>query len=109
MATTLKIKKGDTVQMLTGKDRGKQGRVLDARPRDGKVIVENLNVAKKHQRPNPQAGQAGGIVEMERPLDPSNVMVFNATTGKGERVGYRKLQDGRKVRFFRSNGEVLDR
>ena len=103
-----RIKQGDEVIVIAGKDKGRRGNVTRVLP-DGKVIVENLNVAKKHQRPNPQAGQAGGIVEMERPLDPSNVMVFNATTGKGERVGYRKLQDGRKVRFFRSNGEVLDR
>jgi len=103
-----RIRQGDEVIVIAGKDKGRRGNVTRVLP-DGKVIVENLNVAKKHQRPNPQAGQAGGIVEMERPLDPSNVMVFNATTGKGERVGYRKLQDGRKVRFFRSNGEVLDR
>jgi large subunit ribosomal protein L24 len=103
-----RIRQGDEVIVIAGKDKGRRGNVTRVLP-DGKVIVENLNVAKKHQRPNPQRGQAGGIVEMERPLDPSNVMIFNATTAKGDRVGYRKLQDGRKVRFFRSNGEVLDR
>jgi large subunit ribosomal protein L24 len=103
-----RIRQGDEVIVIAGKDKGRRGNVTRVLP-DGKVIVESLNVAKKHQRPNPQAGQAGGIVEIERPLDPSNVMIFNATTGKGDRVGYRKLQDGRKVRFFRSNGEVLDR
>jgi large subunit ribosomal protein L24 len=103
-----RIRQGDEVIVVTGKDKGRRGNVTRVLP-DGKVIVENLNVAKKHQRPNPQAGQPGGIVEMERPLDPSNVMIFNATTGKGDRVGYRKLEDGRKVRYFKSNGEVLDR
>jgi large subunit ribosomal protein L24 len=103
-----RIRQGDEVIVVAGKDKGRRGNVTRVLP-DGKVIVENLNVAKKHQRPNPQAGQPGGIVEKERPLDPSNVMIFNATTGKGDRVGYRKLEDGRKVRYFRSNGEVLDR
>jgi large subunit ribosomal protein L24 len=103
-----RIRQGDEVIVITGKDKGRRGNVTRVLP-DGKVIVENLNVAKKHQRANPQANQPGGIIEKERPLDPSNVMIFNATTGKGDRVGYRKLEDGRKVRYFKSNGEVLDR
>jgi large subunit ribosomal protein L24 len=103
-----RIRQGDEVIVVTGKDKGRRGNVTRVLP-DGKVIVESLNVAKKHQRPNPQAGQPGGIVEKEQPLDPSNVMIFNATTGKGDRVGYRKLENGRKVRYFKSNGEVLDR
>jgi large subunit ribosomal protein L24 len=103
-----RIKQGDEVVVITGKDKGRRGNVLKVFP-DGKLVVENVNVARKHQRPNPQQGVAGGIVEKERPLDPSNVMLFNATTGKGDRVGIRKLQDGRKVRFFKSNGEVVDR
>ena len=102
-----RIKKGDEVIVITGKDKGRRGPVLriDA---DGSVVVENLNVAHKHQRPNPNAGVAGGIVDREQPLDPSNVMLFNPTTQKGDRVGFRRLADGRKVRFFRSNGEVVD-
>jgi large subunit ribosomal protein L24 len=103
-----RIKQGDEVIVIAGKDKGRRGNVTRVLP-DGKVIVESLNVAKKHQRPNPQAGQPGGIVEKERPLDPSNVMIYNATTEKGDRVGYKTLEDGRKVRFFKSNGEVLDR
>jgi large subunit ribosomal protein L24 len=74
----------------------------------GRIVVENLNVAKKHQRPNPQKGVAGGIVEQEKSLDASNVMLFNPTTDKADRIGFRKLSDGRKVRFFKGNGEVLD-
>ena len=103
-----RIRQGDEVIVIAGKDKGRRGNVTRVLP-DGKVLVESLNVAKKHQRPNPQAGQAGGIIEKEQPLEPSKVMIFNATTGKGDRVGYRRLEDGRKVRYFRSNDEVLDR
>jgi large subunit ribosomal protein L24 len=101
-----RIKKGDEVIVIAGKDKGRRGAVLriDA---DG-VVVENLNVAHKHQRPNPNAGVPGGIVDREQALDPSNVMLFNPTTQKGDRVGFRRLADGRKVRFFKSNGEVVD-
>ena len=101
-----RIKKGDQVIVVAGKDKGRRGTVL--RIESGRVVVENLNVAKKHQRPNPQKGVAGGIVEQEKSLDASNVMLFNPTTQKADRVGFRKLQDGRKVRFFKGNGEVLD-
>jgi large subunit ribosomal protein L24 len=103
-----RIRQGDEVIVIAGKDKGRRGNVTRVLP-DGKVIVESLNVAKKHTRPNPQANKPGGIVEQERPLDPSNVMIYNATTEKGDRVGYKRLEDGRKVRFFKSNGEVLDR
>jgi large subunit ribosomal protein L24 len=75
---------------------------------DDRVLVENINVARKHQRPNPQAGVPGGIIEKELPLNISNVMVFNPATEKGDRIGFRRLEDGRKVRFFKSNGEVVD-
>ncbi|HZL94224.1 MAG TPA: 50S ribosomal protein L24 [Vicinamibacterales bacterium] len=102
-----RIKKGDEVVVIAGKDKGRRGAVLRVEV-DGGVVVENLNVARKHQRPNPNAGVAGGIVEQERPLHPSNVMLWNATAEKGDRVGFRRLSDGRKVRFFKSNGEVLD-
>lgn len=102
-----KIKKGDDVIVITGKDKGKRGTVL--RVVDGKrVLVEAVNMAKKHQRPNPNAGVPGGIIEKEMPMDLSNVMIFNPATGKGDRVGFKVLEDGRKVRFFKSNGEVVD-
>ena len=102
-----KIRQGDDVIVIAGKDRGRRGTVLRVYP-DARVVVENVNVAKRHQRPNPNAGVAGGIVEKEMPIDVSNVMIFNPTTSKGDRVGVRSLEDGRKVRYFKSNGEVLD-
>ena len=102
-----RIKKGDQVIVVAGKDKGRRGNVLRVES-TGRVVVENLNVAKKHQRPNPQKGVAGGIVEQEKSLDSSNVMLFNPTTEKADRVGFRQLSDGRKVRFFKGNGEVLD-
>jgi large subunit ribosomal protein L24 len=102
-----RIKKGDEVVVIAGKDKGRRGSVLRV-DSDGSITVENVNVARKHQRPNPQAGVAGGIVEQEKPLHPSNVMLWNPTAQKGDRVGFRLLADGRKVRFFKSNGEVLE-
>ena len=102
-----RIKKGDQVIVIAGKDKGRRGTVLRVED-GGRVVVENLNVAKKHQRPNPQKGVAGGIVEQEKSIDASNVMLFNPTTQKSDRVGFRRLTDGRKVRFFKGNGEVLD-
>ena len=101
-----RIKKGDQVIVVAGKDKGRRGTVL--RLEEGRVVVESLNIAKKHQRPNPQKNVAGGIVEQEKSLDASNVMLFNPATQKADRVGFRKLSDGRKVRFFKGNGEVLD-
>jgi large subunit ribosomal protein L24 len=105
-----RLKKGDEVIVIAGKDKGRRGNVVRVFT-DGKVLVENVNVSKKHQRPNPQANPPvpGGIVEKEVPLEGSNVMLFNPTTEKGDRVGVRKLADGRKVRYFKSNGEVVDR
>jgi large subunit ribosomal protein L24 len=102
-----RIKKGDEVVVIAGKDKGRRGSVLRV-DSDGSITIENVNVARKHQRPNPQAGVAGGIVEQEKPLHPSNVMLWNPTAQKGDRVGFRLLADGRKVRFFKSNGEVLE-
>jgi large subunit ribosomal protein L24 len=102
-----KIRKGDQVVVTTGKDKGKRGtvlRVLDT----GKVVVEGINRVKRHTRPNPIKGQTGGIVDKEMPIQASNVALFNPATGKGDRVGLRVLEDGRKVRFFKSNGEVAD-
>lgn len=102
-----KIKKGDQVVVLAGKDKGKQGVVLQVIG-DEKVIVENINMVKKHTKANPMKGEAGGILDKEMPLDISNVAVFNPVTGKGDRVGFKTLDDGRKVRVFKSNGEVVD-
>ena len=102
-----RIKKGDEVIVISGKDKGRRGTVVRVYP-DGRVLVENVNVAHKHQRPNPNAGVPGGIIEKEVPLDSAKVMLFNPATGKGDRVGYRLLADGRKVRYFKSNNEVLD-
>ena len=102
-----KIKQGDEVVVIAGKDKGRRGTVLHVYS-DDRVLVENVNVAKKHQKPNPNAGVPGGIIEKEMPMDISNVLVFNPGTDKGDRVGIRQLEDGRRVRYFKSNGEVLD-
>ena len=101
-----KIRKGDDVIITTGKDKGKRGAVL--RVLEGKVVVEGANKVKKHQKPNPMKGSAGGIVAMEMPIEVSNVALFNPATKKADRVGVKQLEDGRKVRFFKSNGEVID-
>jgi large subunit ribosomal protein L24 len=101
-----KIKKGDEVVVITGKDKGKRGTV--ARVLENQVVVENVNMIKKHQKPNPMAGVSGGIVEKEAPLHISNVAIYNRATGKADRVGFKVLEDGRKVRIFKSNQEVID-
>lgn len=102
-----RIQKGDEVTVIAGKEKGKRGTVVRVQPND-KVVVQNLNMVKKHQKANPNSGVAGGIIEKEMPLDISNVMLFNPATGKGDRVGFKTLEDGRKVRFFKSNDEVVD-
>ena len=102
-----KIRKGDEVVVIAGKDKGRRGAVLKVLE-DNRVLVENVNMVKKHQRPNPNANVAGGIVDKEMPIHISNVMLYNPVTKKGDRVGLRTLEDGRKVRFFRSNNEVVD-
>ena len=102
-----KIRKGDKVVILAGRDKGKQGtvlRVLD----DSRVLVENVNMIKRHTKPNPNKGVTGGIIDREAPIHVSNVALFNPATGKGERVGMRVMQDGSKVRFFKKSGEVAD-
>ncbi len=101
-----RIKKGDLVIVITGKDKGRQGTVLNVA--EDKVLVEAVNMAKKHMKPNPMAGVEGGIVDTAMPLNISNVMLFNPMTNKGDRVGFKTLDDGRKVRYFKSNGEVVD-
>jgi len=101
-----RIRKGDQILVIAGKNKGQRGDVLRV---DGeRVFVSNVNVVKRHTKPNPQAQQAGGIVEREASIHISNVQLFNPATGKGERVGAKTLSDGRKVRVFRSNGEQLD-
>jgi len=101
-----RIKKGDQVVVTTGKDKGKQGEVVRV---DGdRVVVSNVNIVKRHTKPNPQAGIAGGVVEREASIHISNVALLNPATGKGERVGFKVLEDGRKLRVFRSSGEALD-
>jgi large subunit ribosomal protein L24 len=102
-----KIRKGDDVIVITGKDKGKRGTVL-SRVDDQRLLVEGINRVKKHTKPNPMKGQTGGIVEKEMPIHISNVALFNAATQKADRVGTKMLDDGRKVRMFRSTGEVLD-
>lgn len=102
----LKIKRDDDVVVITGKDKGKRGkvvRVLD----NGKVIVSGINMVKRHTKPNPQAGIAGGIVEKEAAIDVSNVAIFNSATGKADRVGF-KVDGDTKVRVFKSSGEAID-
>jgi large subunit ribosomal protein L24 len=103
-----KIKKGDEVIVITGKDKGRRGQIIRVLAADNKVVVQNVNVAKRHTKPNPARGVSGGIVEKEMPIDVSNVAIFNASTGKGDRVGIRVLEDGRKARFFKSNNELID-
>jgi len=103
-----KIRKGDDVVVTTGKDRGKRGTVLRVLPDADKLVVENVNVVKKHTKPNPQAGVPGGIVEKEMPIHASNVMLYNPQSKKGDRVGFKILGDGRKVRVFKSTDEVVD-
>ena len=102
-----KIRKGDQVIIRTGKDRGKRGTVLRLIG-DDRVVVEGANRAKKHEKPNPMKGTTGGIVDKEMPIHISNVSVFNPATQKGDRVRIKTLDDGRKVRVFRTNGEMLD-
>ena len=101
-----RIRKGDTVIVITGKDKGRQGTVLELT--EDKVLVEAINLAKKHVKPNPMAGIEGGIVDKAMPIAISNVLLFNPMTNKGDRVGFKILEDGRKVRYFKSNGEVVD-
>jgi len=102
-----RIRKDDDVIVIAGKDKGKQGSVLNVLP-NGHLIVSDVNMAKRHTKPNPNRGQPGGIIEKEMPIDPSNIMLFNPQTKKGDRVGFRVLEDGRKVRYFKSTNEVVD-
>jgi len=100
-----RIKKGDQVVVIAGRDKGKTGDVV--RVLGDKVVVSNINIVKRHTKANPQAGQPGGVIEREAPIHVSNVMLFNPATGKGERVGTKVLEDGRRLRVFRSSGEAV--
>ena len=102
-----KIKKGDEVIVLTGKDKGRRGQVIQV-IKNRKVLIENINLVKKHQKGNPNTGEVSGIIEKEMPIHVSNVILFNPITKKGDKVGFKILEDGRKVRFFKSNNEVVD-
>jgi len=101
-----RIKKGDRVIVTAGKDKGKQGDVV--RVLGDKVVVSNVNLVKRHTKPNPQINQPGGVIEREAPIHVSNVMHFNPASGKGERIGTKVLEDGRRLRVFRSSGEAID-
>ena len=102
-----RIRTGDDVIVIAGKDKGRRGTVLKVIDNDH-IVVESVNMVKKHQKPNPNAGIAGGINEQESPIHASNVMLFNPATNKGDRVGFKVLEDNKKVRYFKSNGEVVD-
>ena len=103
-----RIRKGDEIIVLTGRNRGTRGKVLSVDADNERVVVESVNIVKRHTRPNPQKGTTGGIIEKEMPIHVSNVALFNPVTGRGDRVGVKTLEDGRKVRVFKSTGEVVD-
>ncbi len=102
-----KIRTGDQVVVLAGRDRGKRGTVKRVLP-EGRLLVENVNLVKRHTRPNPARNVTGGVIEKESPIHVSNVALYNAAGGRGARVGFRQLADGRKVRYFKKGGEVVD-
>jgi len=102
-----RIRKGDDVLVISGRSKGQRGHVLKVLSTD-RLLVESVNMVKIHVKPDPSKNKQGGILEIEAPIHVSNVMLFNPATGKGERVGYRTLEDGTKVRFFKSTGEVVD-
>jgi large subunit ribosomal protein L24 len=103
-----KIKRDDEVIVIAGKDNGKRGKVTRVMS-DGRLIVSGINMVKRHTKPNPMLGTPGGIVEKEAPIQASNVAIFNPTTSKADRVGFKVLEDGKKVRVFKSNNEVVDK
>ncbi len=102
-----KIRKGDNVVVLSGRDKGRRGAVLKVLG-DGQVIVEGINKVKRHTRANPQSNSPGGIIDKEMPMPISKVALWNPAAKKGDRVGFKTLADGKKVRFFKSNGEMID-
>jgi large subunit ribosomal protein L24 len=102
-----KIRKGDDVVVLTGRDKGKRGMVLRIY-QNGRALVNDVNIVKRHVKPNPNKGETGGIIEKEAPIDISNLAIFNPNSRKGDRIGFKTLEDGTKVRYFKSDGEVVD-
>lgn len=102
-----RLRKGDDVVVIAGRSKGQVGQVKNLLAND-RLLVENVNMVKRHTKPNPSRNTKGGIFEKEAPIHASNVMLFNPATKKGDRVGFKKLEDGSKVRFFRSTGEVID-
>jgi large subunit ribosomal protein L24 len=102
-----KFKKGDEVIVIAGKDKGRRGTIISVM-KDGRVLVDNINMVKKAQKPNPNQGVQGGIIDKEMPVDRSNIMMFNPQTGKGDKIGIKTLEDNSRVRYFKSNGEVVD-
>ncbi len=102
-----RIKKNDDVIVIAGRDKGKRGNVLNI-TEDGRALVDNVNLVKRHTKGNPNTGETGGIIEKEAPIQLSNIALYNPATKKGERIGFKVLEDGRKVRYFKSNGEVID-
>jgi large subunit ribosomal protein L24 len=103
-----RIKKGDQVTIIAGKDKGKRGVVLKILNKEQKVVVENVNMSKRHTKGNPMQGTPGGIVEKEMPIHMSNVAIWNPVLNQADRIGIRNLEDGKKVRFFKRNNEVVD-
>ena len=102
-----KLKRDDQIIVIAGKDKGKRGKVLKVQA-DGRLVISGINMIKKHQKPNPQMNVAGGIIEKEAPIQASNVAIFNGGTQKADRVGFKVLEDGKKIRVFKSNGEAVD-
>ncbi len=102
-----RIKKGDDVIVIAGRDKGRRGNVLKVMD-NGRALVDNVNIVKRHTKGNPNAGETGGILEKEAAIQLSNIALYNPVTKKGERVGFKTLEDGRKVRYFKSNDEVVD-
>ena len=102
-----KLKKGDSVIVISGKDKGKKGEILKVIEPD-KLLITNINLAKKHVKPNPNKEETGGIIEREMPLHISNVMILNPITKKRDKIGFKQLEDGKKVRIYKSNKEVID-
>ena len=101
-----KIRKGDEVIVITGRDKGKRG-TISLRQDDSHLVIDGINMVKKHTKPNPMAGTTGGVIEKSMPIHQSNVAIYNATTGKADRVGIKVNTDGSKVRIFKSSGEVI--
>ena len=102
-----KLKKGDSIIVIAGKDKGKKGEILRVIEPD-KLVISSINLAKKHVKPNPNKGESGGIIEKEMPIHISNVMMLNPISKKGDRIGFKSLEDGKKVRVYKSNKEVVD-